>query len=141
MGLHLNPAITMDQQTTGLLELQNTILQGWNRLANAKIEERLTRLWAKKQQEKEDRFAKLRKQHEKELKLLANRSQKKVENIFRGVSKGKIDTEEILKYEYASAPTKVNHRFIKDISFRLEFPFLVFYCLLGKTIEPTDWPD
>ena len=85
-------------------------LQGWNRLANAKIEDRLSRLWAKKQQEKEDRFAKLRRQHEKELRLLANRSQKKVQNIFRGVGKGKADAEDILKYEYASAPTKVTRK-------------------------------
>lgn len=86
-------------------------IKGWNRLANAKIEERLSRLWAKKQQEKEEKFAKLRKQHERELRMLAKRSQKKVDNIFRGVGGAggeKLNTEEILKYEYASAPTKVD---------------------------------
>ena len=87
------------------------IVQGWNRLANAKIEDRLSRLWAKKQQEKEEKFAKLRKQHERELRMLAKRSQKKVDTIFRGVGGagpgGSLNTEEILKYEYASAPTKV----------------------------------
>ena len=85
-------------------------IKGWNRLANAKIEERLSRLWAKKQQEKEEKFAKLRKQHERELRMLAKRSQKKVDNIFRGVGGAggeKLNTEDILKYEYASAPTKV----------------------------------
>ena len=85
-------------------------IKGWNRLANAKIEERLSRLWAKKQQEKEEKFAKLRKQHERELRMLAKRSQKKVDNIFRGVGGtggDKLNTEEILKYEYASAPIKV----------------------------------
>ena len=85
-------------------------LKGWNRLANAKIEDRLSRLWARKQQEKEEKFAKLRKQHERELRMLAKRSQKKVDNIFRGVGgagQDKLNTEEILKYEYASAPTKV----------------------------------
>ena len=43
--------------------------------------------------------------------MLAKRSQKKVENIFRSVGgpgQDKLNTEEILKYEYASAPTKVN---------------------------------
>ena len=42
--------------------------------------------------------------------MLAKRSQKKVDNIFRGVGGAggdKLNTEEILKYEYASAPTKV----------------------------------
>ena len=48
--------------------------------------------------------------------MLAKRSQKKVENIFRGVGgagQDRLDTDEILKYEYASAPTKVI--FTKDI--------------------------
>ena len=81
--------------------------QGWNRLANAKIEDRLSRLWARKQREKEEKFAKLRKQHERELRMLAKRSQKKVETIFRGIAgKDKLDPEEIVKYEYASAPVK-----------------------------------
>ena len=42
--------------------------------------------------------------------MLAKRSQKKVDNIFRGVGGAggdKLNTEEILKYEYASAPIKV----------------------------------
>ena len=74
------------------------------------------------QQEKEEKFAKLRKQHERELRMLAKRSQKKVENIFRGVGgagQDRLDTDEILKYEYASAPTKVysSHVF-------LHFPFI-----------------
>ena len=41
---------------------------------------------------------------------MAKRSQKKVDNIFRGVGGAggdKLNTEEILKYEYASAPIKV----------------------------------
>ena len=87
--------------------VQSYLYQGWNRLANAKIEDRLSRLWARKQREKEEKFAKLRKQHQRELRMLATRSQKKVENIFRGVGKDKLNPEEILKYEYASAPTKV----------------------------------
>ena len=69
------------------------------------------RLRPRKQQEKEEKFAKLRKQHERELRMLAKRSQKKVDNIFRGVGgagQDKLNTEEILKYEYASAPTKVS---------------------------------
>ena len=102
--------------------MQRETFQGWNRLANAKIEDRLSRLWAKKQQEKEEKFAKLRKQHERELRMLAKRSQKKVENIFRGVGgagQDRLDTDEILKYEYASAPIKVysSHVF-------LHFPFI-----------------
>ena len=88
--------------------VQLKIVQGWNRLANAKIEDRLSRLWASKQREKEEKFAKLRKQHERELRMLAKRSKKKVENIFRGVGKDKLKAEDILKYEYASAPTKVS---------------------------------
>ena len=94
--------------------VQLIIVQGWNRLANAKIEDRLSRLWASKQREKEEKFAKLRKQHERELRMLAKRSKKKVENIFRGVGKDKLNAEDILKYEYASAPTKVS----RDLRFK-----------------------
>ena len=49
----------------------------------------------------------MRKQHERELRMLAKRSQKKVETIFRGIAgKDKLDPQEIVKYEYASAPVK-----------------------------------
>ena len=121
-SLHRKPAITRDQAGGPSQHNAGTcLLQGWNRLANAKIEDRLSRLWAKKQQEKEDRFAKLRKQHEKELRLLANRSQKKVENIFRGVGKGKLETEDILKYEYASAPTKVRYYITEENILNMKF--------------------
>ena len=61
--------------------------------------------------EKEEKFAKLRKQHERELRMLAVRSQKKVDNIFKSVGgqgQDKLNTKEILKYEYASAPIKVS---------------------------------
>ena len=80
-------------------------------MSNAKIEDRLSRLWARKQMEKEEKFAKLRKQHERELRMLAVRSQKKVDNIFKSVGgqgQDKLNTKEILKYEYASAPIKVS---------------------------------
>ena len=79
-------------------------------MSNAKIEDRLSRLWSRKQQEKEEKFSRLRKQHERELRMLAKQSQKKVDNIFRGVGGAgheKLNTEDILKYEYASAPIKV----------------------------------
>ena len=48
----------------------------------------------------------MRKQHERELRMLAKRSQKKVETIFRGIGPDKLNPQEIVKYEYASAPVK-----------------------------------
>ena len=61
----------------------------------------------RKQKEKEEKFSRLRKQHEKELKLLATQSQKKVNNIFKIMGSKESEAEEILKYQFASAPTKV----------------------------------
>ena len=84
-----------EEESRGHLEERGHALdgyiKGWNRLANAKIEDRLSRLWAKKQvpsspnnlsftqkAEKDEKFMRLRAQHEKELRLLASRSKKKV---------------------------------------------------------------
>ena len=61
----------------------------------------------RKQKEKEEKFSRLRKQHEKELKLLATQSQKKVNNIFKIMGGKESEAEEILKYQFSSAPTKV----------------------------------
>ena len=88
-------ADSREQESRGHLEERGHALdgyiKGWNRLANAKIEDRLSRLWAKKQvpsspynisltdkAEKDEKFMRLRAQHEKELRLLASRSKKKV---------------------------------------------------------------
>lgn len=76
-------------------------IKGWNRLSNARLEEKLSRLWTSKQLENERKFSKMRKVHEKEVRQLEKMSENQGEG-----TKRQLDPRALLKYEYASAPTK-----------------------------------